>query len=67
MSTLPIEKNQIYLIENEFYRVVGDFTEVRTENDFQLENINNDRDKFQVSTQDAKTKIEAGKWQQVEI
>jgi hypothetical protein len=67
MSALPISKNQIYLIDDEFYQVVGDFSEVRTENDFQLENINNDKDKFQVSTKEARKNIRTGKWQLVDI
>lgn len=67
MPALPVSKNQIYLIDDQFYQVVGDFSEVRTENDFQLENINNDRDKFQVSTKEARKNIRTGKWQLVEI
>lgn len=66
MSEFPIQKNTILLIEDTLYRVVGDYSEVDTPLDYELESITNDEDYFMVSQWEASEKL--GKsWKIVEL
>ena len=70
LPTLPLEKNQIVLVGEQFYKVVADYREatgqMKDAIHFELVNVNNEQDYFGVTEAEAQLKL--GKsWKIVEL
>ena len=61
-----LQKGEFLLIDSEVYQVVGDYSNVHTELDYDIENINNPEDNMVVSQKDAREML-GNKWQKIEI
>lgn len=53
------------MIDGEFYRLVGDYSEVQTKYDYEFQHVENDKDTFMLSTYDLITKLR-NSWKIVE-
>lgn len=65
-NDIPLEKGDFLKIDGEVYQVKGDYRNVCTELDYDIENINNPRDNLMVSEQEAKDQL-GHKWQIIEL
>lgn len=61
-----LQKGEFLLIDSEVYQVVGDYSNVHTELDYDIENINNPQDNMVVSQKDAQEML-GNKWQKIDI
>ena len=63
-----MEKGEIWQLNGSgIYRVVGDYSEVDTPLDYDLENIENENDTLTISKQQAEPNISNGKWKKVSL
>lgn len=60
-----VKKEGIVMIDGEFYRLVGDYSEVQTKYDYEFQHVENDKDTFMLSTYDLITKLR-NSWKIVE-
>ena len=66
MSHLPVEKGDILLIQEEFYKIVGDYTDVETPLNWELEHIDNEHDSMMVNTKQMEENL-GDNWRKVKL
>ena len=62
-----IAKNELLLIGNEVYRLVGDYRDVKTPLSFELVHVENSDDEMMVTEKQMESNLKSGKWKRVEM
>jgi hypothetical protein len=66
-ENLKVEKNDLLLIQDEIYKVVACYDEVKTPLTYDLQHIKNPDDRMMVTTKQMNQSLENGKWKIVEL
>lgn len=64
---MTLEKGEIVRSQGELYRIVGDYSQIESPLDYELENMNNNNDCFAVSNEQAKQNLRSEKWEIVNL